>query len=265
MRKTMFVCFAMLCCCFVVAYAAESGRVTASLAPKIVEMPTPTSAATVDAAVYPVFVPQNATDNPACEQALASALSNKSVCTASPSTNAVDPRYCQSGTTQGFLSFSPSPRVLNNVSIGAEYRQSARLLVTWTVRVEGYAYEIHYWPYLCAPWHGSVGMTFPEGQVGTQLYINGKEFGKEVKISIPKTDKVVTYDQPYDPTLVGSYLITPEEYNEKFGGDSGFPDAISKIEVKWRNYTSMRIVSPAGMRSLTVSVLPSGDSREESD
>ena len=149
-------------------------------------------------------------------------------------------------------------------TLPSEYRSSSKVLITWTVRIEGYAVAAYNpSPNLCGSWHGTSSQTFPAGQAHTRLYVNGTIMGSTASMTIPNGG-IVTVDNPLpppipisfggdgggpDPTLTGSYLLTKED----FGG--AFPDKMD-IEIRWYNDTCLRIESPAKMRSLNITTVP---------
>lgn len=144
--------------------------------------------------------------------------------------------------------------------VGEEYRNTAKLLFTWSIRVEGYkpdigAYAI--WPGLCSPWHGTSYQRFPGGEVKSMLYINGQPVTQcpAAALTIPDAGSA-SITQPRDPTLTGSCLIT----KEFFGGS--FPATID-IMIKWQNDTCLKIVSPTEMRSLVVTSIPVTSMQQE--
>jgi len=135
-------------------------------------------------------------------------------------------------------------------SLAQQYKNFSKMLVTWTVRIEGYPVSAYNpWPSLCHPWHGKAWQQFPGGQVHTRLYVNGKFMGQEALISIPNAGTASIISNPSDPTLTGSYLLSKED----FGG--AFPEKMD-IEIRWYNDTCMQIRSPAKMRSLNITTVP---------
>jgi len=132
------------------------------------------------------------------------------------------------------------------------YRKTATVLVTWTVRMEGSGtsgYLIR--PQLCGNWNGTSEQSFPEDVVKTRLYVNGTLLGQDAVMTIPAGNSVIITQKRQDPTHTGNYLIKPGD----FGGEL---PATLDIELKWINETSMKIVSPAKMRSLIITLTPIG-------
>jgi hypothetical protein len=147
--------------------------------------------------------------------------------------------------------YAPVPELeITGFSIPERYKNSSKILITWTVRVEGNAPETYVpRPSLCGEgvwlWRGTSKQRFPGGQVHTRLYVNDKPLGQEAALSMPEAGEFTA-----DPTITGSCLLSKEDFN---GG--AFPDTMN-IEVRWYNDTSMKIKSPAKMRSLSITTLP---------
>jgi len=143
-------------------------------------------------------------------------------------------------------------------TLTSEHKNSSKVLVTWTVRIDGYAVAAYNpFPSLCGVWHGTSSQTFPAGQAHTRLYVNGKTMGTTASMTIPPNPDIVKAVNPLpppprgggDPTLSGSCLLARED----FGGT--FPDKMD-LEVRWYNDTCMRLISPANMRSLNITTMP---------
>jgi len=151
--------------------------------------------------------------------------------------------------------------VVKNFKIPSAYRNTAKLLVTWTVRIEGYSKSYSINPELCTKWYGTVTEKFPEGIAKTALYVNGIKMGNEVTMEIPAVESRIVKELPPpppvtvtgggDPTLVGSYVLTAADFPE-----GKFPETIELIEIRWKNETSMDLVSPKGMRNMIINMLP---------
>lgn len=164
-----------------------------------------------------------------------------------------------------------------DINIDPGYETQGKILFSWTVRVEGFNPEDvdHYtgemvngiavWPVLCMPWLGTSHQDYSGGQVKTQLYVadlaKDKEkdeegyaaVGEPVEMTIPAPkDKVsvVSHMPPSDPTLTGSFLLKPSDFP-----DGKLPSVIS-YKLKWCNHSAIRISSPAGQRSLTLTLMP---------
>lgn len=164
------------------------------------------------------------------------------------------------------------------ITIDPGYETQGKVLFSWTVRVEGFNPEDvdHYtgetvngiavWPALCGSWGGTSHQDYSGGQVKTQLYVEGVNVeegkgekdgyaavGEPVEMTIP-TPKVSVVSHmpppPRDPTLTGSFLLTPGDFS-----DHRLPSVIS-YKLKWCNHSAIRIKSPAGQRSLTVTLMP---------
>jgi len=145
--------------------------------------------------------------------------------------------------------------------IPAAWRATTKILVTWTVRIEG---EVPFpsssegyavWPTLCNYWHGTTTQVFQGGSISTKLYINNIAASSDVfSMTMPDpSGNSHTVTQVYDPTITGSFILT----KEFFGGQ--FPAKIDSLEVRWYNDTSLNIISPAGNpanRIMTIQVIP---------
>lgn len=142
------------------------------------------------------------------------------------------------------------PGLTYTYNVPAAYRKTANLLVTWTVRIEGYRTEPYMlWPNLCNLWHGTSQQRFPGGEAKTTLFVNGEQKGQESIMTIPDGGTTSSY-QPSDPTHTGSFLLTAKNF-----ANGELPE-ILKIEIKWYNDTCMKLVSPAKMRNLVITVVP---------
>lgn len=205
--------------------------------------------ATLSPTRFPEFYDASS-DNPTCDQKIR-ALNGQWLWTPSPYTGkkhsnapASDPGFTPIGglTKQNF-------------KIPAQYKTTAKLLITWTIRVLGEKpspWPI--WPSLCSPWHGTSYQRFRGGDVETQLYVKASNkstweaTGAKALMTVPDGG-TASISQPRDPTLTGSYVLEPGT----FGGT--FPDAID-IQIRWHNLTSLNIYSPAKMRNLIITMVP---------
>lgn len=145
-------------------------------------------------------------------------------------------------------------------AIPEKYRETANVIVTWILRVEGLPEGCpNPWTDLgCNPYHGSNTCSFPDGEVRSRLYIDGKAYALDMDaiMTVPGLGTTITVNNPSDPTHSGSAVITP-----KFFSSGKFPPKI-KLEVKWRNDSSMGIRSNAQQHSMEVMLIPiasSGD------
>ena len=136
--------------------------------------------------------------------------------------------------------------------IGDAYKKTAKVIVTWTVRVEAYTVIINPWssPYgrLCSPWHGTSNESFPGGDITTSLSANGVKKGADVAMTFPALGGG-SNSNPSDPTITGSVTLTPAD----FGGE--FPQVI-QLDVNLLNDTiGSSVKVPAYMSTLTAFVL----------
>ncbi|MDD2702438.1 MAG: hypothetical protein PHC33_00275 [Candidatus Omnitrophica bacterium] len=143
-----------------------------------------------------------------------------------------------------------------------EYRKTAGILITWTVRVEGFqpaAYQPN--DNFCAHgWSGTLYQSFPAGEVRTSLFVTSgcgtdyeksEPYGPEACMTIPDGGKS-SASNPGDPTHTGSYLITPADF------DGLLPSTLD-FEIRWKNETCQQIKSPANMRSMIVTLMPKAE------
>ena len=135
------------------------------------------------------------------------------------------------------------------VKIDPAYRASAKVLVSWTVRVEGECPTYRIWPTFCPVFHGDVQSKCPSGVVETRLYVNGKVKSPPFSLEMPESTGEIV-NQPNDPTITGTYLLKAEDFD-----DNKLPEKI-ELQVWWKNYSSMKMTSPANMRTLTVNIMP---------
>lgn len=161
------------------------------------------------------------------------------------------------------------PGLAGTIKSSKGYQNITKILLTWTVRVEGYKRLLAVWPFLCHPHHGTSYQSFPAGQLKTRLYVRSKASGNGVKDADTKLyeeDKFVPVGQIAemtvpsagkgkvsnigDPTITGSYALSPSDFSE------GRVSPEIDFEVRWYNETSMRIKSPANQRNLIATVFP---------
>jgi len=214
-----------------------------------------TDEATLSPAKFPKF--SNEGDNATCDGYLEAeypdGLSLAPICTVSKYGDGTQIGEC--------LDYTLIPGMKKTGFVIPEaYRKTATVLVTWTIRVEGYGTEGYLVsPQLCSSWHGTSEQSFPEDVVKTRLYVNDTLLGQDAVMTIPAGNSA-TISQKLppvnsDPTHTGSYLIKSGD----FGGEL---PATLDIELRWINETSMKIVSPASMRSMLITLTPIGDIKE---
>ena len=241
------------------ASAADSGSIPASQQPVVKQTRASTTDIELEAARYPLFEnlkPQAGTD-PMClhnkEGSVFYALQKKAITTKSPSTGkAVEVNTSLLGRQPTDLKMTIAAKD------GWEgYRKTAKILVTWTIRVEGTCPAWGIGHVICEPWLGELTFVCPKGDVKTFLNAkytkaDGRVFngviGQPVSMEIPagKTGPILQLD----PTLTGTYLITADDFPDK-----QIP-ADLELQILWENDTSMRIKSPAGMRNMIVNIIP---------
>ncbi len=151
---------------------------------------------------------------------------------------------------------------VDNIKVPEDFRTTGKILVSWTVRIEGFKPDIQIppmfynnpgiHPYLCYGWHGTFKVSYPGGNVETQLYVNGQKMGQVFMMQIPTAGQISMY-QAYDPTLTGKYLLQASDFP-----DQKLPANINSIEIRWINKTPLKIVSKKGYRNLIIEFMPVG-------
>lgn len=135
----------------------------------------------------------------------------------------------------------------------AEYRDTARVLVTWTVRLEGHKniaqvnrkHDPWFNPIQC---NGTSRQAFPEGNAYTRLFVNGIARGNPAIMTIPYGG-TGSDSGLIDPTHTGAVVLSPEDFEGRF------PEEL-EFQVKIYNDTCMELKSPAGMRNLIITITP---------
>ena len=178
------------------------------------------------------------------------------------------------------------------VKITAGYEEVSKLLFSWSVRVEGYKpvdidhgrgkkiSGIAIWPVLAHPWHGTSYQDYTGGQVRVQLYIRDAEEDEAKRLSVVNPDGEDVEDSDgfmsvgvpiemtvppvgsgtvkvgtgSDPTLIGSYVVTKDNFKDASGSNK-LPNKI-RYKLKWANHTALRIKSPAKQRNIVVTKIP---------
>ncbi|HQO37394.1 MAG TPA: hypothetical protein PK107_01085 [Candidatus Omnitrophota bacterium] len=239
------------------AQAVESGNIPAAQQPMVKEV-TGSGKIGLEAAIYPEFRPVEVDPKtePGCQtkdSAVFKALALQDIAKVSPSTgNAIGADLSKRGVQETDLKIS-----LTDKDIPAGYRKTAKVLVTWTVRIEGECYAWRIGHVICEPWVGTIGFYCPEGDVKTYLKATYKAkggtrggiIGVPVVMTMPPTETVSLQN---DPTLTGTYVITPEDFPEN---NNEIPDNL-ELTILWENFSSLRVHSPDGMRNMIVNVVP---------
>jgi len=133
-----------------------------------------------------------------------------------------------------------------------DYPLTSKVLVTWTIRVEGECETYLIGHNFCDIFKGDIDVSCRKDNVKSYLFVNGAQMGPAYTIEMPPTRNKT---HQVDPTLTGSYLIKPENFSKNASGEYEMP-AVLKLQIKWENFTSMRITCPSGMRSMIVHVMP---------
>jgi hypothetical protein len=247
------------------AFAADKAQAPATMSPFVQEIIGANTDATLGPALYPMFTNFLNSTNAECQEYLeknysAGGFSLAPICQTSKSGNGY-----VGGACNDFLPIDTL--AISNLRIDSSYRKSAKILVTWTVRLEGASVLYSVNPEFCTTWYGTVTEAFPKGKVKTALYVNGIKMGNEVALELPATSTQIVTEAPAgggddwgggpngnvdtDPTLVGSYVLKASDFP-----NGQFPASIDLIEVRWKNETPMNIRSPKGMRSILINFLP---------
>jgi len=223
-----FVVFVMACAFQIPgAYAAETGAMRANLAPEVTEIKG-------EGAIHLAAVLTH-TYTGACAHLFSS---NQPI----------------GGSPSGPTKISD---LITTIKIPEAYRTSAKVLVTWTLRVEGTCRDLSE-KRESTECEGITTLSCPKGNVNSVLYVNDKLMEPPYVIEVPggSGGSIELYPPPpppisflHDPTLTGTYLIKPAD----FGG--ALPAEL-KIQVAWQNFTALDITCPDGMRNLITHLMP---------
>ncbi|MBP6919752.1 MAG: hypothetical protein KBC23_02025 [Candidatus Omnitrophica bacterium] len=237
-------------------YAVESGNIPAAQQPIVKEV-TGSGTIKLEAALYPEFQPIEVIPptEPGCQTADSSvfkALALQPITTVSPSTGKpVGADTAKLGRQETDLKIK-----LTDADIPVGYRKTAKILVTWTVRIEGVCPAWGIGHVICEPWVGTLTFNCPAGDVKTYLKVayksNGETKGGVISAPVVMQMPAGTTGpiQQLDPTLTGTYVITREDFPDK-----EIPGNL-ELTILWENFTSMRVHSPDGMRNMIVNVVP---------
>ncbi|MDD4940834.1 MAG: hypothetical protein PHS64_00050 [Candidatus Omnitrophica bacterium] len=255
--KGAIIVFAVIFLAAGYANAVESGNIPAAQQPIVKEV-TGKGEIMLEAAIYPEFMPIDVDPRTesGCQTADSSvfkALRLQPITTASPSTgNPVKADTAKLGRQETDLKIR-----LTGKEIPEGYRKSAKILVTWTVRIEGKCPAWGIGHVICEPWIGSIKFSCPEGDVKTYLKATYKDkesgaakggiIGSPVVMTMPPTEKVSLQN---DPTLTGTYVITAEDFP-----NGQIPEDL-ELTILWENFTALQVYSPGGMRTMIVNVIP---------
>lgn len=224
----------VVCLSASLVFAAQQGSVGVSPMPKVLQAPV--SAVNTDVVYDPTRWPMfgaASSDNQTCAAHLKNDLS---------------------GQSKG--NYAPQTVMSQALDIGQiagdAYRTTAKVIVTWTLRVEAYQVMINPWTpvRLCSPWHGTIQEDFPGGEVASMLYVNGKQMGNEATMTFPALGSGSNTNAS-DPTITGSVALTAAD----FGGT--FPSGPLNVEIRWINRTiGAQVKTPAYMRNMTIFIDP---------
>jgi len=248
--------FLVLFCISGLAYADESARAPATQMPVVREV-TGSGAINLEAALYPRFtdIKPSANTDTGCqssEAAVFQALAGKPITTVSPSTGkAVAANTALLGLQPTDLKFT-----LTATEVPDAYRTTTKIMVTWTVRIEGACPAWGVGHTICEPWIGDLTFDCPQGDVKTYLYAQYKVnnqtvrivLGPESTMTMPKSTTGPV--KQVDPTLTGMYVITAADFPDK-----KIPENL-ELQIYWENFSAMKIVSPDKMRNMLVNIMP---------
>jgi hypothetical protein len=148
--------------------------------------------------------------------------------------------------------------------INPRYRETAKVLVTWTMRIEGECPNWHIGHFICEPYNGSLSFLCEDEDVATWLHATydvtddkgnvttknfEKDLGSKVIMKIPATK---TVSKQSDPTLIGTYVITRDDFPDN---GNRIPGNL-KLQVYWQHKGAMFVTSPKAMRSMIINVIP---------
>ncbi|MBP6919751.1 MAG: hypothetical protein KBC23_02020 [Candidatus Omnitrophica bacterium] len=148
-------------------------------------------------------------------------------------------------------------------ALNPKYSDTAKILVTWTMRIEGKCPAWHIGHFICEPYNGSISFLCEKENVETWLRAkydlldeNGnfiktveKNFKPRVIMEMPETTTKTTQR---DPTLTGTYVITAQDFPDN---GKRIPAGMT-LRVYWEHKGAMYIYSPDGMRNMIVNVIP---------
>ncbi len=146
------------------------------------------------------------------------------------------------------------------ITIDPKYRKSGRILVSWNLRVVAEKLPVYnIWkdpptePWECDPWHGSVKQQFTGGNAYSQLFVEAAGLrsqppGNTITMTIPDAGAAIDVVNLIDPTHTGSIVITPDMFK------SGELPAKVTFNLKWKNDTSLKLITKDKMRSIVVTI-----------
>ena len=189
-RKFLFLVGAMTLVMTTIVWA-EDGVKTDTLpegSPQITTVTPQDTEAIIDRCRYPRFEYSPENDHPACERLLRKDVSLTPIPVVID--NVVYSQSCPSA-------WQAVNGLTQSVIVPPEYRKTASLMVTWTIRVEGLSPVIHIGPpdhiydgttEICGYWHGTSIQSFPGGKVQTRLMVNGTQMPVDFTASLTLPD-----------------------------------------------------------------------------
>ena len=191
---------------------AEDGVKTDTLpegAPQVTTVTPQDTEAVIGLCRYPRFEYSPENDHPACEKLLRTHVS------LTPMPIVVDgtvyPQTCPTA-------WQPILGLTQTITVPAEYRSTASLMVTWTVRVQGSSLPVPIGPtiydpvqgaLICAWWHGTSIQSFPGGLIQTRLVVNRTQMPADftANLTLPNGGGQVSTQSPN----CGNGILDPGE------------------------------------------------------
>ncbi|MFA5101012.1 MAG: hypothetical protein WC547_09045 [Candidatus Omnitrophota bacterium] len=266
--------------------SAQEGQAPATQSPTVIQR-TGKEKAIIDPATYPHFSNFNTdgADGAACETYLSKYFKDGGLSLA-PIYERTKMGIAGPGGTYRGEYLPVEDLKIENLMIPEEYRTSGKIMVTWTLRIEGKPLGYKITPNLCQRWYGTAEIAFPSSSVKSALFVNGKMVGNDIIMEVPGGSNTVIEVRPppappsttplsgstgsssqsvspspapppppftdnSDPTLTGIYVLTRDDFPGR-----KLPAKIDLIEVRWKNETAFKIVSPKGMRNMIINIVP---------
>jgi hypothetical protein len=242
-----------------VALAAERGSVPTSEIPEVKEV-TGVGDQVLETSYYPMFEVKSGDYDEDC-LTLLKRLENKTITTTIDGRGARHHRYDidndgEPGNYElvnNVIAVNPIPLkdLEQTVKILPAHKKTAKILVFWTVRVVGQCLPLLITDDICDYYNAETKFTCKANDVYTYVNVNGVLKDKNPCIlQIPEMEGGSDESAMYDPTITGTYVITPDDFPGKI-----FPDRVV-IKIYWQNKGSMRVTSPDGLRNMIVNLIP---------
>ncbi|MBF0122731.1 MAG: hypothetical protein HQL21_04905 [Candidatus Omnitrophica bacterium] len=183
-RKIILIVGAMTLAMTTVLWA-EEGIITKTLpegVPQVTTVSPQDTVASMGWCRYPRFEYSPENDHPVCEKLLRTHIS-------------LTPRPPNTACPTAFAHVDG---LVQSITVPPEYRRTASLMVTWTIRVEGLSDVVTIMPgeiydpkkeaYICSWWNGTSIQSFPGGKVQTRLLVNGTQMPTDFTASLTLPD-----------------------------------------------------------------------------